>query len=140
MNIMLASIFLAAVFAEAKVVTCNISVQKTDRSIASIEVSSKVLEESDIRYKLNVYSEVVKRVKNPDLTMDYTKLILSKELCSEKKYTAPEVTEFVNQGKNSLLLFTCGNGNKKSLTFDTNKLKTLPLKTVFERLDNECQK
>lgn len=136
---MLASILLAAAFAEAKVVTCDISVQKTDRSIASIQVTGKVFDESDIRYKLNVYSEVVKKVDSPDLEIDYTKLILSKELCAEKKHFTPEVTEYINRGKTSLIIFTCGS-NTKSLVFNTDKLKKTPIKTVFERLDEECQK
>lgn len=137
---MLASILLASFFAEAKSVTCDLVIYKKDFTTTKISVVSTVLEESDLRYKLDVYSEVTQKVVNADEPGQYKNLMVSKGLCREQFQNQLEIIKYSTEGRKSVVHAECPNNRLISVEFDTNKLKQYPLNVVFEKLNSVCQK
>lgn len=137
---MLASILLASFFAEAKSVTCDLVIYKKDYTTTKISVVSTVLEESDLRYKLDVYSEVTQKVVNADEPEQYKNLMVSKGLCREQFQNQLEIIRYSTEGRKSVVHAECPNNRLISVEFDTNKLKQYPLNVVFEKLNSVCQK
>lgn len=137
---MLASILLASFFAEAKSVTCDLVIYKKDYTTTKISVVSTVLEESDLRYKLDVYSEVTQKVVNADEPAQYKNLIVNKGLCREQFQRQLEIIRYYTEGQKSIVDARCPSNRLIAVEFDTNKLKKYPLNIVFEKLNSVCQK
>lgn len=115
------------------------SIYKKDNTTQNITVFADVLEESDLRYKVNVYSEVVKTVRNVDEPLQYKSLIVSKEICKVKFRTNYEVVKYSTNQDKSFLDIRCPNNRLVTGVFNTNRLKIMPISVIFEKVNVLCQ-
>jgi len=137
----LTGLLLASFFAEAKTVTCDLKIQTTDDRLVLMQVTTQVIEESSLRYKINIKDDV-KDIKNLDTTINYNSLLIGKENCATRQPAAitTRIARYSTITRWSFLDVECSNGRNVTVKLETELLKKMKLSEVSKETEKECRK
>ena len=132
--------FLASFYAEAKTVTCDLKIQTTDNRLVLLVVTTNVLEESSLRYQINIEPDV-KSITNLDTTVNYKSLLIGKENCQSRQPSSfvPVTVRYSTISRWSFIDVKCPTRNVV-LKLETETLKKLKLKEVDKLMVQECKR